>query len=288
MGYISFHVPPFPVFIKGGEDRFNEGTKHFKRIYTVFDLLYVKKGLLYMTEDNREYTIKEGEYIILAPGLEHFGHKNSPRDTRIYWIHFTIPQSYLLAGTGHENWSDVQTREGDFEHPSSFHFKIPRYAEVVHRDFIEKILENLFSVTGQTPDFPLRQQLYFEELLVQLQKEALKIPTAAERVVEETLKFLQKHYQKDVRMEDLAKEIHFHPDYITRCMQKTLGMTPVHYVNVYRISQAKRLLATTDYKISAVAGEVGIEDSTYFSKLFKKIEGVSPLEFRKIVSRRRK
>jgi YesN/AraC family two-component response regulator len=58
------------------------------------------------------------------------------------------------------------------------------------------------------------------------------------------------------------------------------------YLNQYRMNQAKTLLATTDEKVASISKEVGIVDSTYFSKLFKRLEGMSPLEYRNVIHRR--
>jgi YesN/AraC family two-component response regulator len=52
------------------------------------------------------------------------------------------------------------------------------------------------------------------------------------------------------------------------------------------MNQAKKMLATTDDKVANISQEVGITDSTYFSKLFKRLEGMSPLEYRKVIHRR--
>jgi YesN/AraC family two-component response regulator len=54
----------------------------------------------------------------------------------------------------------------------------------------------------------------------------------------------------------------------------------------YRLHQAKRLLVETEYKVSTISREVGIEDVTYFSKLFKKVEGTTPMEYRRLVHRK--
>jgi YesN/AraC family two-component response regulator len=86
-------------------------------------------------------------------------------------------------------------------------------------------------------------------------------------------------------MSDMSTFLHFHPDYITRCVQKTIGISPMQYLYQFRIAQAKRLLSTTNDKISSICKDVGIEDQGYFSKLFRKLEGMSPIQYRRIVHR---
>nr|WP_272899213.1 helix-turn-helix transcriptional regulator [Caldalkalibacillus salinus] len=93
------------------------------------------------------------------------------------------------------------------------------------------------------------------------------------------------HYQEPVKMEDLGQALLFHPDYITRCMQQMTGLSPLQYLRQYRLSIAKHLLATTNKKMSSISKDVGILDPTYFSKLFKKTEGLTPIEYRRVVRR---
>ncbi|MGD7009124.1 helix-turn-helix domain-containing protein [Metabacillus sp. 84] len=285
MSFLTFRIPPFPTFIKAGQFTFKAGNRHFKRTFSVFDMLYVRKGELYMTENGVPYRVQEGEYMLLIPGLEHYGHKESMVSTEVVWVHFKTEGEFKLGEKGHDHWLDARKQEADFEHAAQYEFRIKQKARLEHPLAAEKLLENLVSITTESADFPLRQQLYFQELMVHLQKEALNIPSAAEQVTNEAVQYIQEHYGEEFRMDELSKSILFHPDYITRCMQKTLGLTPSQYLNQYRLSQAKRLLATTDDKISFIAKETGIADATYFSKLFRKIEGMTPNEYRKAITR---
>jgi YesN/AraC family two-component response regulator len=79
-------------------------------------------------------------------------------------------------------------------------------------------------------------------------------------------------------MTDIAEHIHYHVDYITRCMQKTMGISLLQYLNEVR-------LASTNEKIKEIAKQVGIHDETYFSRLFRKKEGMSPQEYRRMLQR---
>jgi YesN/AraC family two-component response regulator len=113
----------------------------------------------------------------------------------------------------------------------------------------------------------------------------MQVPSATEKLSEEVLRFITENYQKPIKMADISAFLHFHPDYITRCVQKTIGISPSQYLYQYRVSKAKGLLAKTNDKILAICREVGIEDQGYFSKVFRKHEGMSPGEYRRIVHR---
>jgi len=286
MSILQFPVPPFPTFIKMGEAFFTKGKKHFKRTFVVFDLIYVSKGCLYMSEDQEEFEIREGNYIVLVPGLEHYGYKGCECDTAWYWLHFKIEGAYSITDKKEISWSDIKVHEGDFVEPNQYFFRIPRFGEIHQKSYFEGLFEKMIHANdSDSPELPLRQQIWFEELLLHIQKEAMQIPSATERITDRTIQYIKKYYQTDMKMEDLANELHFHTDYITRCMQKTVGMSPIQYLNQYRITQSKRLLSKTNEKVMTISKSVGIDDHTYFSKLFKKMEGISPSEYRQLSQR---
>jgi AraC-like DNA-binding protein len=286
MTYISFRVPPFPTYIKSGEAVFSKGKQHFRRTFSIFDLLYVKTGCIYIAEDGRKYSVKEGQYIVLIPEKEHVGFKGCDEETNYYWLHFSIETRYCLVDDIKLDWSKLAVREATFEESALFNFHLPQFGTINQRELIEQIFQQLVLLGNEgSPHNSLKQQILFHEFLLQMQKQALQIPTATEKVSEDALKYIKKNYKFSVKMSEMSAQLHFHPDYITRCVQKTIGINPSQYLNQYRISQAKRLLSTTNNKISSICREVGIEDQGYFSKLFKKLEGMSPGEYRRIVHR---
>ncbi|ANB62065.1 helix-turn-helix domain-containing protein [Anoxybacteroides amylolyticum] len=283
--YISFFVPPFPTFVKGGEAVFAKGKKHFRRTFTVFDLLYVKKGCLYMMEGDTFFEVREGEYVILVPEREHYGNRECMEDTLFVWLHFMIDQYKFVEKEG-VGWHDLIQREATYVEAAQYVFHIPQHGKVQQKERIEQLLGNIVDLNEHSaPDHPLRQQLYFSEFLLQLQKQALHIPTASEKVCAEAIQYIQAHYHEPFDMKILAQSLCFHPDYITRCMQKTLGMSAIQYVHYFRLSKAKKKLSETNDTIDAIAKQVGFEDGAYFSRLFKKVEGITPTEYRRIVHR---
>ncbi|ALC80214.1 MULTISPECIES: AraC family transcriptional regulator [Bacillus] len=286
MARVMFEVPPFPVFIAAGEGVFKKGEMHARRTFTVFDLLYVKKGTLYITENEKSFSVKSGEYILLSPELEHYGTKSCEEDTDYYWLHFH-ESNYEFAETGGNNWAELQYEKGSYEEPANFHMSLPRKGKVQQTQFLENHFESLINYSTENSDLPLRKQILFEELLLHLQKEAFQIPSAKERVAWEAARYLQKHYKEKITAVNLSIALHYNQDYVSRCMQQVLGVTPGQYTNRVRMTEAKRLLASTNEKMGVIAEMIGMEDPTYFSKLFKQIEGISPIEYRKIFSRKK-
>ncbi|RBW69513.1 AraC family transcriptional regulator [Bacillus taeanensis] len=283
---ISFHIPPFPTFIKGAEGVFRKGDKHFKRTFSVFDFIYVKSGTLHMTEDKQAYSISEGEYIILLPGLEHFGHQVCAEDTSIYWLHFSM-DDYQIVNKQSIDWSDIIKRESSFTESDYFNFYLPRYGKFQSKMALEQQLKSLIALNKvASPEERLKQQTLFYDFIIQLQKDAIHIPSAAEQVTSKVIEYLQKNYHQSIKMDDLSKALLYHPDYIVRSMKKTIGISPMQYLTQYRLFIAKQELVNSSNKISAIANKIGIDDSAYFSKLFKKEVGVSATQYQRLSKRK--
>ncbi|WP_027408978.1 helix-turn-helix transcriptional regulator [Anoxybacteroides tepidamans] len=284
--HITFRWPPFPTFIKGGEAVFSKGKKHFRRTFSVFDLLYVKQGCLFMAEAESRFSVGEGEYIILIPGREHYGYQECREDTQFIWLHFAMENHYEVIEKEDLSWHDIIEREATYVEAAQYMFHLPQYGKPQQKERMEQLLQQIVDLNEDgAPDSPLKQQIYFTEFLLQLQKQALRIPSASEKVCAEAIQYIHKHYQEPFDMKLLAQSLRFHPDYITRCMQKTLGMSVTQYLHYYRLSKAKKWLTETNETIEAIAKRVGIEDGAYFTRLFKKVEGVTPTEYRRTVQR---
>ncbi|MGG1883223.1 AraC family transcriptional regulator [Bacillus safensis] len=282
--FITFTVPPFPTYIASGKGVFHQGERHISRTFTVFDLLYVTKGELWMTEGEEAFHVKEGEYTILSPGLSHGGHLPCEEETHYEWLHFSIDR-FELTNRLREHWIDMKQNQATFEKPATYEFSLPRLGKVKGRSVLEKHLSAMRALNHGASELPLKKQLLFEELLIHLQKEAFHIPSAKETVASEVVHYLEHHFMEKLHMEQLAEKLHYHPDYMTRCMQTVYGLTPNQYSHRLKIEKAKSMLASTNEKIATIADHVGIDDPTYFSKLFRQNEGMTPIEYRHLAKR---
>ena len=68
---------------------------------------------------------------------------------------------------------------------------------------------------------------------------------------------------------------------IFRIVQRSTGLPPIQYINQFRINRAKEDLRNTDISITDIAEKHGFSSIHYFSKLFRQLNGLSPLEYRK-------
>lgn len=94
--------------------------------------------------------------------------------------------------------------------------------------------------------------------------------------------FLDEHYEEKLSLESVASHFFIDKHYLARLFKEQYGVTLVTYLQQVRITHAKRMLRFTDKSIEEIGLECGIGELNYFSRVFKKPEGVSPSEFRRV------
>ena len=87
-------------------------------------------------------------------------------------------------------------------------------------------------------------------------------------------------YQKDISLDDVSREINISPYYFSKVFKEATGQNFIDYLTGLRIDKAKELLETTDMSMKEICVEVGYSNPNYFSRIFKKIVGVSPTEYK--------
>jgi signal transduction histidine kinase/AraC-like DNA-binding protein/ABC-type sugar transport system substrate-binding protein len=107
-----------------------------------------------------------------------------------------------------------------------------------------------------------------------------KLSTEAQRLVRQAMAYIHQHYAEPISRADLAHHVALSEDYLTASFRKELGVTPVAYLNRYRVQQARQLLTDTGKSITEIALEVGFSDSGYFGRVFRREVGLSPEAYR--------
>ncbi|WP_425371367.1 helix-turn-helix domain-containing protein [Gemmiger formicilis] len=92
---------------------------------------------------------------------------------------------------------------------------------------------------------------------------------------------LDLHFAEKITLDALAERFYINKFYLTRVFKEQFGLSVTSYLTHLRITQAKRLLRFTDKSVENVAQECGLNDANYFSRLFKKVEGTTPGEYRR-------
>lgn len=102
-----------------------------------------------------------------------------------------------------------------------------------------------------------------------------------QRIARRAIVYIHEHYSEPISRLDIAQNIAVNESYLTRCFQRETGLTPMNYLNRYRIKQAKILLEQSHQKITEVGLSVGFSSSSQFSRAFRRETGSTPHEYQK-------
>jgi signal transduction histidine kinase/AraC-like DNA-binding protein/ABC-type sugar transport system substrate-binding protein len=125
--------------------------------------------------------------------------------------------------------------------------------------------------------FSLEETLAHVDTALECNRE---LSAQAQRLVRQAMAYIHQHYADSISRADLARHVALSQDYLTACFRKELGVTPITYLNRYRVNQAKQLLTDTDQSVTEIALQVGFSDSGYFSRVFRREVGLSPEAYR--------
>lgn len=93
--------------------------------------------------------------------------------------------------------------------------------------------------------------------------------------------YLDEHFVEKISLDNLSERFFINKYYLTRIFKEAYGLTISHYIMEKRITQAKKLIRFSEMTMDEIAESVGMSDANYFSRAFRKIEGVSPTEYQK-------
>jgi two-component system, response regulator YesN len=107
-----------------------------------------------------------------------------------------------------------------------------------------------------------------------------KHPHTDNELLDKALAYIHEHFTQEMTLQHVADHIHISRNYFSILFKRFMKINFIDYVIGLRINKAKELLSHTSLKVYEVAGESGFNDVKYFSKLFKKITGLSPGDYR--------
>ncbi len=109
----------------------------------------------------------------------------------------------------------------------------------------------------------------------------LRLGSDSQRLVRKAMAYIHENYGKVVTRESLARHVNVSDGHLARCFRQETGLTPMIYLNRYRIQRAQTLLATSRQSVTAIALACGFSDVNYFSRVFRQESDQSPLSYRR-------
>ncbi|TDF88915.1 helix-turn-helix domain-containing protein [Paenibacillus piri] len=280
MSYLQFSVPPIPHYLNVGEVTYLPGERHpNRRNIGVFDILFVSRGSLHISEDGAAWKVSRNEALVLCPDGHHFSVEGCDEVTHFYWLHFNAEHWRQVAAPQH---FQTDPFERSTLRQNRFNLHVPKYCRLPFPERTFTLLKNLMIMMDQPSSLARwKEQSIFQDLLQQLMEmEESRSQSAPGVIAEKAALYLRQNYKEQIDYEKMGRDINYNPTYISRCMKQVFYCTPLDYLKHYRLEQSKMMLINTDFHISAIAEEVGFPNVSYFTKCFKEYEKMGPRMFR--------
>ncbi|WPX09682.1 PocR ligand-binding domain-containing protein [Anaerocellum danielii] len=145
---------------------------------------------------------------------------------------------------------------------------------------IQKVKESFFKLTFIDQE-KLKSVLDMMHIVAKYIIDSEMIRISSLSSIERIIEYIKNHYMEEITLDDLAKMVYLSPTYLSYLFKKQLGVTFKEYLINIRLKKSKELIETTDLPIGEISKMVGIEDQNYFSRLFKRKYGVSPMNYKK-------
>lgn len=108
-----------------------------------------------------------------------------------------------------------------------------------------------------------------------------RLGSESQRLVRKAMAYIHQRYATAITREEMARHVNASDGHLARCFRQETGLTPMNYLNRYRINQSQTLLATTRQSVTSIALSCGFADVNYFSRVFRQEAGISPLAYRR-------
>lgn len=255
-------------------DSANETKSHS---HDFLSLIYILGGEGKYEVGGKIYDVSAGTFFICNPNITH--HRILTGKQRIEEFHVGISDLHLKGLP--ENYLIPEDEE------PLFAFRYYRQA------FINGIGEVMIEQQKNDETSVLMLKCIIMKLLVYIIKERYisrckpeKNVISIERyektaMVDNIIAYINENYMKPISLAQISANAYLSPIYVSKVFKDATGESPINYLIHLRLSKASELLENSDGSIKEIARQVGYTDVYYFSKLFKKYYGMSPMHYRK-------
>ncbi|MBE7047463.1 MAG: AraC family transcriptional regulator [Ruminococcaceae bacterium] len=294
-----FEIPLCPLLkvTRMNKQKLNSKIRHCTRVINEYILYIVKSGELKLLQNGKEFTLLPGDMYIF-----NLGEMQQPLENvncEFYYLHFDIYGVKELDISDEEYSDAIWQRKANFLKEDIYGISSYDYIKVIlkqkmHFDdvntidgFLKVFDQNPIAYGYNTPEWRLNVSNAASRLLMKIEDKCFEnsnqdfykksgiVYDNVKRIVE----YIEEHYKENFDSKCIERDLLINFDYANRIFRKHFGYSIIKYRNRLRINTARVLLG--EKSMREIATEVGFSDVYYFSRCFKKYEGVSPSEYKR-------
>ncbi|MBQ8569457.1 MAG: helix-turn-helix transcriptional regulator [Oscillospiraceae bacterium] len=233
--------------------------------YHWHQILFSASGSGFLKYDNITKPVEEGDFFFLPAGYPHEYYSEKP-EWEVRWVAFDgYASAHIL---------------------SRFSMTVPVIVRSRENSALEKIYNKMFTAQKTDRaygDYSCSGLIY--EYIIEFHRlmdtKLNKLRTERSKILEPVLDYIDENYRTDFPLTVLAELAGITPQHLCRVFKEAMNMRPIEYLTHRRLQEAKRLLQQSELSVAEAAVQSGFPDAGYFSTVFKKKEGMTPLEYKK-------
>ncbi|MFD0960542.1 helix-turn-helix transcriptional regulator [Paenibacillus chungangensis] len=268
--------------------RMPKGPLAERRIYD-FELLYVCQGEAVTIMQGKEYKLTTGQLIFLPSGVWHRNEVLTEPDARFLGIHFDFfdeldiqRESDIISDGDEVEWERFATEAVCDSFPPLSHQ--PVYTPTL--DCVQLMDQLVHEFTMR----PLGYELACKAIMLNILTHLLRLPVSRARSyssqhaqkLKEIIEQIEQHPSTPWSNKMIADQMKLSIDHTAKLFKEIAGLPPNEFIHTIRHREARRLLRETDMSIERIGEQVGYSGIHYFSRLFRRHEGISATEYRKL------
>ncbi len=276
-----------PVVINSIERHFDADWSQTQSHHRYYEMVYVKKGIAVFEIDGIKTTLAPNDIIIIKPQKVHTLTVQDNSICEFIVLHFSFTSGNGKRGISYPSEISME----DFINFFTGHHTGPFLKlKVNHKNEIITLLNRI--VTEQAEEqfgSEFLVYLFILELFVMISR-VLKLEwersitddnPKQKELVQLAEQYIRDYFEREISLKDICGYVFLSPGYFVRIFKRETGHTPINYLINIRVERAKELLAESDVKASDIALSVGFSNQQRLNETFKKITGMTPIEYRK-------
>ena len=269
----SDRVPLFPELLRVGHQKYAEAYPiHLHSHNREYEFVYLQHGNVTWEVDSALYPMSAGQWFFTRPGELHKARFNHMEPGHIWWMILTDPEC-------DPNWFRLDKNERQI-----VIYRLQQLPRVFRADprtheHFARLKQTLISESPEKTLFARYQLL--DILLRMLQPAPVKTiePELRDAIVQSVEQMAQVPEQR-LSVSDMARAVQISESHYFKLFHEVFGQSPASYMDRIRIERACKLLQT-DASVTDIAMDLGYKTSQHFTKVFRKITGSSPSEWRR-------
>lgn len=226
--------------------------------HSFYELYFLLKGNRTVFLGEKSFPVSAGSVLLIPPHTLHKTMGNQPSER----INIYISEDCLTE----ENLQFVQS------HANAHIF--------VNEETAGVLRSLLTAATAEEVENDNLQAIANATLYYLKSSQVTKSTPTYSMELEKIIRYINEHYQENITIDDLCQRFFISKNSLFRLFHRYLQCTVVEYLLTLRLNHAKNYLVTTDMRMEDIAEACGFHSANYFSLIFKKKIGISPLRYR--------